>query len=410
MNVPWYDVKGISIWCMDHSCYDCRCLVDPSFHDSHKEVLPEKNERFSKNYLNTKIPTALDTFEEALREKRNCGLVSTSQDIELEDMYISREAFCSVVNIIVNNTEARRKYSWKLKEWYHPTEVHCARTSGYSKQCISEETKHMTISGLAARATTPEQMVETVVKSLRHEKEKVHLRTPPTSGKSESSLGDSLTNLPNVSGSASDNSEINVGTPKTVCGTVPLVDLTSSSYTDDVDIHSLTSSGKTPKHAVSKNMKTYLSSKDVKGPSKRKLSGLIDMPARNLGHDVGPSTKKPRQSSIQEDILPWADSLSVSSLPSSVESLFPEEKKTSTAPINNVNNEMESGAANSEKKLYRKPISLVEMMLAEEKRGELELDLSNNFPGNAILVAEARFRKLINMNIIGVIGINKAGR
>ncbi|CAL4157015.1 unnamed protein product, partial [Meganyctiphanes norvegica] len=58
----------------------------------------------------------------------------------------------------------------------------------------------------------------------------------------------------------------------------------------------------------------------------------------------------------------------------------------------------------------RRQQSLLEMMIAEERRGELELDLSNNHPGNALLVAEARFRKLINMNIIGVLGLNKSGR
>lgn len=55
-------------------------------------------------------------------------------------------------------------------------------------------------------------------------------------------------------------------------------------------------------------------------------------------------------------------------------------------------------------------LSLPEMMQAEELRGELELDLSNTTPGVALLVAEARFRKLINMNIIGVIGLNKQSR
>ncbi|CAL4107443.1 unnamed protein product, partial [Meganyctiphanes norvegica] len=29
LTVPWYDVGGISIWCMEHSCYDCLCLIHP---------------------------------------------------------------------------------------------------------------------------------------------------------------------------------------------------------------------------------------------------------------------------------------------------------------------------------------------------------------------------------------------
>ena len=60
--------------------------------------------------------------------------------------------------------------------------------------------------------------------------------------------------------------------------------------------------------------------------------------------------------------------------------------------------------------MKKKPLSLLEMMNEEEKRGELELDLSENTPGNKLLVAESRFRKLINMNIIGVLGLNKSGR
>lgn len=55
-------------------------------------------------------------------------------------------------------------------------------------------------------------------------------------------------------------------------------------------------------------------------------------------------------------------------------------------------------------------LSLPEMMASEERRGELELDLSEAVPGSALLVAEARFRKLINMNIIGVTSLNKACR
>ena len=87
-----------------------------------------------------------------------------------------------------------------------------------------------------------------------------------------------------------------------------------------------------------------------------------------------------------------------------------------SSPMQRTSNMMVSNSSslsgmheNNYKSNVRK-LSLPEMMAAEEKRGELELDLSSHVPGSTLLVSEARFRKLINMNIIGVMGLNNSSR
>ena len=124
LNVPWYDIKGISIWCMDHSCYDCRCVTDPTFNDPIKvesprksvppKVKPESSVK-SVEEPSSSVMSAIMDFEEALR--RNAD----PDDKEVKKMFVA-DANCSIMNIIVNNSETRRKYTWKLKEWYHYTD------------------------------------------------------------------------------------------------------------------------------------------------------------------------------------------------------------------------------------------------------------------------------------------------
>ncbi|MPC43697.1 hypothetical protein E2C01_037349 [Portunus trituberculatus] len=401
LNIPWYDIKGISIWCMDHSCYDCKCLTDPAFYGTVKPESFRKNS-FSKAKPEPTVPlpplessssqdpspessnmttspqeansvvkpsdetlastsSALLDFEEALKQETNSG--KASEDKELKKMASVVHPNCSIVNIIVNNSETRRKYTWKLKEWYHCTDVYSARTAGHTKKNITEETKNMTLTGLAARDTTPEQIVESVVRSLRQQKspEEVKLPTLPMSNDFEPFMGDSLVNLQNAIGFNPCANKKSIKTDTSY----PVVDLTNGNE----DTNNL------PKYFAAKPQKnTGMKTKNTKGVTKRKLSGPVE-----------PVPKKAHFSK-SEDRTGEIGSIS-----------FPKSYQS---------NSKEKSVSEQKKKT----LSLLEMMVAEENRGELELDLSDNIPGNALLVAEARFRKLINMNIIGVIGINKAGR
>ncbi|XP_045591735.2 uncharacterized protein [Procambarus clarkii] len=392
LNIPWYDIKGISVWCMDHSCYDCRCLKDVSYNTRKADVIEKSEMVFDDGHISNSW-SAVDTFEEALLDKEKSALASPSRGSKLEHLDCPSVVGCSIVNVVVNNTEAKRNYRWKLKNWFHSMKNHCARTCGYSKKDISEETKYMTLSGLAAREITPEQMVETVVKSLRHPKENVHSSIAPAAGNFESFMNDSLVNLQNALGITSDNVELKAETLEISNKTVPLVDLTSSNL-DELGISH--SPSKSPKMLKKKVQKTL--------PDSPKDVTKIVVSKRSRSHDecsVSPSPKKWKQSSIQEE--------SANQVSSSVVCVSPDENNASATPVKSVNNDKACEESEG-KRVARKPLSLLEMMVAEEKRGELELDLTNNFPGNALLVAEARFRKLINMNIIGVVGINKAGR
>lgn len=392
LNIPWYDIKGISVWCMDHSCYDCRCLTDPTFNDPIKVESPRKNtsrvkpdpcvlksvdEHSVLKYADepsASTLSALIDFEEALKQKTISGATSSSDDKEVKKIAFVADANCSIMNIIVNNSETRRKYTWKLKEWYHYTEEFCARTAGYTKKKTTEETKNMTLTGLAARDTTPEQIVESVVRSLRQQKSADELKLPtlPCSNNFEPFMGDSLTNLQNAIGLNPDNTK----KPTKAETSCPLVDLTNGNEEiSSVPKHPVKPRKSHPQDVVSK------ASKDQKGIIKRRLSGSVEPPPKRAH-------------------LAKFEGAQVVHGGSSIKPSF----------LNSHLSNSKEHVPHSELNLTKKTLSLLEMMIAEENRGELELDLSNNIPGNAILVAEARFRKLINMNIIGVIGINKAGR
>ena len=384
LNIPWYDVKGISIWCMDHSCYDCRCLTDPTFNDPTKVESPRKSTS-SRVKTETSVPKSSDEpstsalsallhFEEALKMKENPDCASSTVDKEVKKTGVVVDANCSIMNIIVNNAETRRKYTWKLKEWYHHTEEFSARIAGYSKKKITEETKNMTLTGLAARDTTPEQIVESVVRSLRHQKSSEELKLPaiPCSNNFEPFMGDSLINLQNAIGFNPDGKK-----PPKAETSCPLVDLTNGN--EEISF--------SPKKAK-KSRKVY--SKDVGAKGHKNLKGTVK---RKSSGSVEPSSKKANLTKYEGARMGQVGSSNQLSFLDSYQS-----------------NSDEPHAPHSKQTLPKKTLSLLEMMLAEENRGELELDLSDNIPGNALLVAEARFRKLINMNIIGVIGINKAGR
>ncbi|XP_063611368.1 uncharacterized protein LOC134785049 isoform X2 [Penaeus indicus] len=367
LTVPWYDVKGISVWCMDHSCYDCKCLTEPNFYT--EEVIEKVNVEKKVH----KTPTALDSIEEALKQKTNASLGILSQH-DYDSMLW--EGRCVVVNINVNNTEAKRKYSWKLKEWYHPKGMHSARTCGYSKKNMVVETKHLTLTGLSSQESTPEQVVENVVRSLKDPRTKLFVPA----------LAD-FSRSPEVtpSGEEKDLKPGNVS--------VPLVDLTASCVSNESVESNELNHGEL--HGPHENEASPEENAGV--ALKRKLSGSLDI-CDGQDADATPTLqpKKMQKSGICEVIedrktaQPNKDEIEVEVNKSALKQVKPTQKQ--------------------DKFPYRKPVSLLEMMIAEEKRGELELDLTDNFPGNAMLVAEARFRKLINMNIIGVIGINKSGR
>lgn len=405
LNIPWYDIKGISVWCMDHSCYDCRCLSDPTFFDSCEEELPivrkEKHEVPFAGVPSTGVPStvvpsamvpsavmpsAVETFEEALK-----GLGLSSAYDAQEEHNPDVKPWCTIVNIFVSNTETRRNYSWKLKEWSHPLYRHCARTTGYTKDQISEETKHMEISGRAAQAASPEQMVETVVRTLRNSREKLQMPPILTGGKFKPFMNDSLANLQNALGIPTSDTGFYSNKPS-ISEVVPLVDLTTPGNVEEATRAHVLGGAKQVKLGGTQKI-----AEGIRVPEKRRLSDSYN----SLGIEWGSQPKKPRRSSLQDDVSSGnSKSPVVETSGDDLVKIPLSNRDRLTAVLSDV----------EQIKTPKKSLSLLEMMVAEESRGELELDLSDNTPGNALLVAEARFRKLINMNIIGVIGINKAGR
>ncbi|KAK3871797.1 hypothetical protein Pcinc_023084 [Petrolisthes cinctipes] len=384
LNIPWYDVTGISIWCMDHSCYDCRCLTDPTFDDP----LMYSSVKGVNDRCYRKMPTASDVLERSLKKKPLDQVDIENQSSE--DLLVCIP-HCIVVNIIVNNTEARRRYSWKLKEWSHSLEVHCARSAGYTKQGRSEETKNMTISGLAAKDTSPEQLVESVVKSLRTKNETLKLPILPCGETFEPFMGDSLAELQHALGLTDEDTKKVSKAKKTECE-VPVVDLTASNVED-----------------AESNTVKLVKVRASEGPEfPSKLRGILKRRLSGGSEGQSSAAKKIHLAQSMHE-----DSLTDKALASQLEQQQQHLLSTKMRPAKTLKafmREHQLNAQSLDKSAIKKSLSLLEMMTAEEKRGELELDLTDNVPGNALLVAEARFRKLINMNIIGVVGINKAGR
>ncbi|XP_064122138.1 uncharacterized protein LOC135226467 isoform X2 [Macrobrachium nipponense] len=380
VKVPWYDIKGISVWCMAHSCYDCKCFTDPSFPASSDEI----------SYM---VP-----LEETSSAETK---VSVDQVRVKEEPCL--EPSCVVVNIDVNNVQARRRYCWRLKEWYHPVENHSSRTCGYSssKKRLCEETKQLTITGQSSQENSPEQLVESVVRSLRYEKSKEYSQGgivlpyyDTFGGVSPAKLKKivHLQNRNSVEGIKSENST----------ESVPVVDLTSEIVEESKDSAGFKTQILKPLSKPEDSVRKRSSSFEGKSAmlvKKRRLTEPEDVSETTKLTKIGDVAKKPEPSKNADNIKQTADIISE------------QDEKTSLVADKELLKKKKEGAESNETvSSARRPLSLVEMMVAEEKRGELELDLSDKTPGNALLVAESRFRKLINMNIIGVIGINKAGR
>ncbi|XP_066948904.1 microtubule-associated protein futsch-like isoform X4 [Macrobrachium rosenbergii] len=380
VKVPWYDIKGISVWCMAHSCYDCKCFTDPSFFAASDEISPM-------------VP---------LDETSNADTKASVDQVKVKEE-ACLEPSCVVVNIDVNNVQARRRYCWRLKEWYHPVENHSSRTCGYSssKKRLCEETKQLTITGQSSQENSPEQLVENVVRSLRYEKSREYSQGgivlpyyDTFGGVSPAKLKKivQLQNRNNVESIKSENS------PESV----PVVDLTSEIVEESKD----TTGSKTqllkplskPEDSVRKRSSSF-EGKSAMLVKKRRLTEPEDVSESTKFTKTDDAAEKSEPSKCADNIRQAANIISEQ-----------DERKSLVANKELLKKNKEVAGSNEEVSSARRPLSLVEMMIAEEKRGELELDLSDKTPGNALLVAESRFRKLINMNIIGVIGINKAGR
>ena len=378
--VPWYDIKGISVWCMNHSCYDCKCFADPSYCSDIDE-----------NLLYHKTSEVVST-----QDTQACPY-----PVENKDVTPPLEPSCVIVNVNVNNVRWGRQYCWKLKEWHHSVELHSSRTCGYSssKKRNCEETKHVTISG-QSQDDSPERVMENVVQTLRYQKSKEYSQgVVPVSYESIGSVSplelEKMVNLKNSNMESAKNS-----------GFVPVLDLTSELLEENTHIsnvlpkaqHSqLEPESMTKKRTISCEgldphvMKRRRFSDLVGGSLGARLNHPSDADVRNVQHPSCPKSQPPDAVSLNdlEDYMRKVAHYK-SRQPSHIRSEDTEDKEQPT--------------------IARKPLSIVDMMLAEEKRGELELDLSARVPGNALLVAEGRFRKLINMNMIGIIGINRAGR
>ncbi|XP_068209564.1 uncharacterized protein [Palaemon carinicauda] len=380
INIPWYDIKGMSVWCMDHSCYDCKCFTDPSYFAPSEETCLFSLDELSNGDIKPKV-------EQVKVKEEKKHLVPS----------------CVVVNIDVNNVQSRRRYCWRLKEWYHPVEIHSSRTCGYasSKKRICEETKQLTISGPSSQENSPEQLVENVVRSLRYEKSKEYSQCgfvlpyyDTFGGVSPAKLKKivELQSKTVVEGVKSESSS----------ESVPVVDLASEVKVEGGSSGLLTKmlkpqskSDDIHRKRSSSEGKSALSVKKIRLTEPEKVSETTKLSKPDDLSMVGDSAKNLQPSNDRD---------------STVVSVSDQEEKEFVINKELLKKNNELGGNNEDGSSPRRPLSLVEMMIAEEKRGELELDLSEKTPGVALLVAESRFRKLINMNIIGVIGINKAGR
>lgn len=361
LTVPWYDVGGISVWCMDHSCYDCLCLTDMEAFQAGWQYTSDEEDNNSAMALSTKSPSppvlspicgqpatsASPVHEQpatSVSPVRGQSPVAVSRDEEDQ-----LEPVCVVIDVNVTNTEARRNYCWKVKNWLHSTHQ-SARTCGYDRKKILQESKRLTLNGLSG-LTGQEPIFADIVTANKE--------IAGRSGVALETMGRQLLH------------SLKTGNPADFMQQIPLIDLT--------------------------HMKSNAPSKqsvDNETIQQRRLSCTSDTSQESIA-STGAAT------GVTGDDQPLKRKLSPTRPTSAANTAKLEQlqKQESNDGIKCI--KVERG---------RRQQSLLEMMMSEERRGELELDLSSNQPGNALLVAEARFRKLINMNIIGVLGLNKSGR
>ncbi|XP_076036752.1 uncharacterized protein LOC143022424 isoform X3 [Oratosquilla oratoria] len=423
LKIPWYDIKGVSIWCMDHSCYDCKCIKDPSYRGM--EVGVEEEEEITPPLIS--VPSPIHT-PEAICEQEKEEL--------LEPVVI-------IFNINVTNTEARRRYDWKLKYWLHPKTCHSARTCGYTKNKIIREFKEVTFDGLASQARemlpphiqphivdsnfvasfqTKDSMPQEHVASFTQltaanvfKKHKMSLdaqgpqllsRFPDVESDPSSVISSSLLSLDSKLKRKQE------GGIKTLKHPERLPNILS--YKRPVSFGDLV--------VVEEKQKDTDQDVAECNPDITSLVPQDQVASVNQGPAIS-SLKKhkvfvgaqgtklvPRSTEVEND-----PSAIVSQSLISLDSKLKRKQEVITKPVQQQQAAEPHVSAKQQERLppilpRKRSLSLIDMMAAEERRGELELDLSECYPGNAILVSEPRFRKLINMNIIGVVGINKAGR
>ncbi|RXG68509.1 hypothetical protein Avbf_03739 [Armadillidium vulgare] len=354
LSIPWYDVNGVSIWCMFHSCYDCTCLSDGSFYCEAEDQTSLSSECedivIDKPYRSSPINNFLP---QSLTENK---IVSLNFKLN---------------NSVNNQNECQYKGHWTLKHWIHNAYVHSSRTCGYDiKERIVKDMNHDLKGYNLPLPKAPFSMGITLKKKIENEgpKKNVNLKAnvlPYSKTVFYDGLGPGISFIPTAS---------------QVCELY-------AKFTDN-----------------------------------RQLSGIYlknfeELPP-NTAHTSFPKNTSPFYSNVKdvaENLMSNSaicdetskEDCSTSFISSPTTSTT---STTSTSISGSILQTEYLGVLEKDDPKNDKCFSLYEMIKEEEKRGELELDLSPKEEGQAILITESRFRKLINMNIIGIIGLNKAGR
>ncbi|KAB7502045.1 hypothetical protein Anas_11040, partial [Armadillidium nasatum] len=354
LSIPWYDVNGVSIWCMFHSCYDCTCLSDGSFYCEAEDQTSLSSECedivIDKPYRSSPINNFLP---QSLTENKIVSLnfkLNNSVNIQSESQY---------------------KGHWTLKHWIHNAYVHSSRTCGYDiKERIVKDMNHDLKGYNLPLPKAPFAMGITLKKKIENEgpKKKVNLNAnvlPYSKAVFYDGLGPGISFIPTAS---------------QVC-------------------------------------ELYAKFSDNRQLSGIYLKNFEELPP-NAAHTSFPKNTSPCYSNVKdvaENLIPNSaicdetskEDCSTSFISSPTTSTT---STTSTSISSSILQTEYLGVLEKDDTKTDKCFSLYEMIKEEEKRGELELDLSPKEEGKAILITESRFRKLINMNIIGIIGLNKAGR
>ena len=303
LNVPWFDIKGISVWCMLHCCYDCKCFTDPDVYGDMEDFIESQKLKT----IREDSPTPPESSEN-IDEVNDTNDNDTNSVFELDSIKeMNENPKCVVMCINIYKSSGPSQTAWMLKHWSHNGVDHSARTCGYSCQSVEKT-----------------YFVERYDQGIKYKSPKYPFITG-TTFKNKLSNTNALLNLRNS--------------------------------------------------------------------------------------EITPAVRD-----VREKILETISKQS--SAPHYAEKLPTDEQQNTSKNVNENNSEVtecrpeivDVTSSQNLEKAKPKSLSIIEMMNAEEARGELELDLTDNTPGNKLLVAESRFRKLINMNIVGVVGLNKSGR
>lgn len=363
---------------MIHSCYDCYCLTDNNFYDSGDSTDSAEEGEPS---LITSLPTAPPTGPPLSSPIKQRPLEAVAFQNTLPKTLTENKIVRFFLNLKTASGLPSDRGKIILKHWIHNGGLYCARTCGYAmKEAITIDLGHTIKDGYSLPLPKVPFIMGITLKKIdgrdeRAARKRRYQELEGGGGRRRATFHDGLGPGMHLPSAPLHTDEL-------------LLRLAErGQYLSNIYLKSLDESGRGTTAASGTTPATV----PVKGAQSETSS------SGGAAAAGPPQSARDRGSSVSEGGPDGQDST-----PRSEERPSTDAGLRAPSPARGAKGGVEDGR--------EKVFSLYDMIKEEEKRGELELDLTPKEQGKAILVVESRFRKLLNMNIIGITGLNKSGR